>query len=144
MRPSPLLVVVALAATACHRPMLGAEGSATERTGTDRVATAGEWEGRAVTRVEELFAGRFTGVQVIDVPGQGISVRIRGGSSILGSNEPLYVLDGMPLQASPTGLLNINPSDVARIEILKDVGALAMYGVRGANGVVLITTKRSR
>jgi TonB-dependent starch-binding outer membrane protein SusC len=71
-------------------------------------------------------------------------VRIRGVHSLLGTNEPLYVIDGMPL---PFGMQNqlagIDPRDVARIDVLKD-GSAAIYGSRGANGVVLIATKRGR
>jgi TonB-dependent SusC/RagA subfamily outer membrane receptor len=106
-----------------------------------RTATADQWQGMAPSRLEELFVGRFPGVRVVAAPG-GISVRIRGQSSIHGSNAPLYVLDGMPYDA-PTGLISINPHDVAKIEVLKDIGSTAYYGVRGANGVVLITTKRA-
>ena len=59
----------------------------------------------------------------------------------MGSSEPLYVIDGMPIHSSPgSALLGVNPSDIARIDILKDAGATAIYGSRGANGVVLITT----
>jgi TonB-dependent SusC/RagA subfamily outer membrane receptor len=94
--------------------------------------------------VEELFEGRFPGVRVTAVPGQGIAVRIRGATSVNGSNEPLYVVDGFPLATSSDGLLALNPSDIARIEVLKDPGSTAEYGMRGANGVVLITTKRGR
>jgi TonB-dependent SusC/RagA subfamily outer membrane receptor len=108
------------------------------------VAESAEWRGRPIGRVEELLVGRFPGVQVLTVRGQGIAVRIRGSSSIYGNQEPLYVLDGVPMAQSPGGLLNINPADVARIEVLKDIGSISMYGIRGANGVVLITTKRSQ
>lgn len=109
---------------------------------TGRVISARDVRDVKVTRVEQLMEGRFAGVEVTRVPGGGVSVRIRGGTSILGDNEPLYVIDGMPVQAGPGGALNgINPEDIARIEVLKDVGSTAMYGVRGANGVVLITTK---
>ncbi|MBV9773502.1 MAG: TonB-dependent receptor plug domain-containing protein [Gemmatimonadetes bacterium] len=110
---------------------------------TGRVATARDLRDARVVRAEQLLEGRFAGVQVTRLAGGGISVRIRGGTSIMGDNEPLYVLDGMPLQAGPGGALNgINPEDIARIEMLKDIGSTAIYGIRGANGVVLITTKR--
>jgi len=107
-------------------------------------AADSDWAGNSVTSVEELFAGRFPGVRVLYTPGQGIAVRVRGATSITGSNDPLYVVDGFPMDAGPGGLLAINPYDIARIEILKDAGSIAEYGVRGANGVVLIKTKRGR
>ena len=106
-----------------------------------RTATAEDWEGRPTARLEELFVGRFPGVRVVAAPG-GIQVRIRGQSSIHGPNAPLYIVDGMPYEAS-NGLLSLNPHDVAKIEVLKDIAQTAYYGVRGANGVVLITTKRA-
>ena len=92
-------------------------------------------------QVEEVMAGRFAGVRVMRVPG-GMVIRIREAGTVNGSGEPLYVVDGMPLQPGPGGLLFLNPDDIARIEVLKDIGATSLYGVRGANGVVLITTKR--
>ena len=107
-------------------------------------AADSDWAGNPVTRVEELFAGRFPGVRVLYAPGQGIAVRVRGSTSITGSNDPLYVVDGFPMEPGPDGLLSINPYDIAGIEILKDAGSIAEYGVRGANGVVLIKTKRGR
>ncbi len=95
-------------------------------------------------RAEELLEGRFPGVIVARVPSGAISVRIRGTSSVIGNREPLYVIDGMPIEPGPGGaLVGINPGDIARITVLKDVGSTAFYGVRGANGVVLITTKRN-
>ena len=105
-------------------------------------SSASEWQGRSAARVEELFQGRFAGVRVYEAPG-GIMVRIRGGSgSINGSNDPLYVLDGFPYTPGPDGLVSLNPGDIAKIEVLKDATSIAEYGVRGANGVVKITTKR--
>jgi TonB-dependent SusC/RagA subfamily outer membrane receptor len=93
--------------------------------------------------VEELIQGRVAGARVVRLPGGGISLRLWGPSTIYGDNEPLYVLDGVPLQMTPgRGLDWINPADILRIEILKDVMATAPYGVRGANGVILITTRR--
>ncbi len=85
----------------------------------------------------------MAGVRVIELPGGGFSVRIRGKSSILASTEPLYVVDGMQiLHNRREGLSWINVHDIEKIEVLKDVSATALYGTRGANGVVLITTKR--
>lgn len=94
-----------------------------------------------VAEAEELFVGRFSGVQVFRTP-DGLSIRIRGGTSILGNNEPLIVVDGMPLQQRADALSGVNPSDIQKIEVLKDAASLAQYGSRAANGVVLITTKR--
>jgi len=93
--------------------------------------------------IEQLLMDRFPGVQVSRTPDGGISVRIRGVTSLRGSNEPLYVIDGVPMEAAPGGALKgINPHDVASIQVLKDPAETAMYGVRGANGVIIIKTKR--
>lgn len=115
------------------------------------------------TSPEQLLAGKVAGVQVVQSsgePGGGISVNIRGMGSINASNSPLYVVDGFPIDnsvtvggtgANFTGMksarnpLNaINPNDIASIEVLKDASATAIYGSRGANGVVMITTKRGK
>ena len=93
------------------------------------------------TNVLQSLAGRAPGVQVFQstgAPGAGMSVRIRGRNSIQGGNEPLYVVDGFPVSGNPTFL---NKSDIKSMEILKDASATAIYGSRGANGVVLITTR---
>jgi TonB-dependent SusC/RagA subfamily outer membrane receptor len=98
--------------------------------------------GSGSAQVEEILAGRFPGVTVSRVASGGISVRIRGRTSIVGSNEPLYVIDGMTIEPGPDGaLLGINPEDIASIKVLKDVASTAFYGVRGANGVIVITLK---
>ena len=83
---------------------------------------------------------RLPGVQVTSQPGGGVSVRIRGAGSFLGGGEALFVLDGMVLQ-SGSGLGGINPNNIESITVLKDAGATAIYGTRGANGVILIKTK---
>mgnify|MGYP000009535141 FL=1 len=101
--------------------------------------------------------GKTAGVQIVTQsgqPGAGGVVRIRGNSSILGSNEPLYVVDGVPLSGgdsaegvdgvSSSPLTTISPSDIESMEILKDASATAIYGSRGANGVVMITTKQGK
>jgi len=89
------------------------------------------------------LAGRFPGVEVFRLASGDLSVQIRGASSFVGSTEPLYVIDGMEISPGPGGaLVGINPADIASIQVLKDIGSTALYGVRGANGVILITTKR--
>jgi TonB-dependent SusC/RagA subfamily outer membrane receptor len=104
-------------------------------------AEASEWRGRPTARVEELLAGRFPGVHVHQTA-NGFSVRMRGPTSFHGGNEPLYIVDGFPIEPGPGGLVAINPDDVASIEVLKDAASQAAYGLRGANGVVIIKTKR--
>ena len=91
-------------------------------------------------RVEELLAGRLAGVRVLSVPG-GVVVRIRGASTIMGVQQPLYVVDDMPVEPGPGGMLAINPGEIATIEVLKDVASTSRYGMRGANGVVVIRTR---
>jgi len=115
----------------------------------------------ANVNVQQLMQGRASGVQISQrsgEPGSAMSVKIRGASSISAGNDPLYVIDGLPVNdgapVSGTGanftanpnprnpLNSLNPTDIESIEILKDASATAIYGSRGANGVVLITTKR--
>ena len=93
-----------------------------------------------LTRVDDILKGRVPGTMVVTnsgSPDQSISVRIRGANSIYGGNDPLYIIDGVPAST-----LNTNSSDIQSIEVLKDASATAIYGSRGANGVVLVTTKR--
>lgn len=94
-----------------------------------------------VSDVTQALAGRVAGVQVTQSeggPGAGISIRVRGGMSITQSNEPLYVIDGFP---SEDGMADLDPGEIESIDILKDASATAIYGARGANGVVVVTTK---
>ncbi|WP_316798647.1 TonB-dependent receptor [Pedobacter frigidisoli] len=111
-----------------------------------------------VSSLDQALKGAAAGVQVTQTsgqPGGGVSIRIRGGSSIQGGNEPLYVIDGFPVYNSPTTsgvvsgtlinpLSSINPADIETIDILKDASATAIYGSRGANGVVIVTTKKGK
>ncbi len=99
---------------------------------------------RPSNSIDGLLQGQSAGVQVIsssDDPGAGATIRIRGGSSLNAGNDPLVVVDGFPL-GNAGDLKQISPSDIASIEILKDASAAAIYGSRGANGVIMITTKR--
>jgi TonB-dependent SusC/RagA subfamily outer membrane receptor len=93
--------------------------------------------------IEQVLMGRFPGVTVERTSNGGLAVRIRGTTSIRGSNEPLYVIDGVEIEPGPGGSLSgINPHDIASIQVLKDPAETALYGVRGANGVIVIKTKR--
>lgn len=90
----------------------------------------------------QALAGRVAGVQVMQsegAPGASVSIRVRGGISITQSNEPLYVIDGFP---NEDGMANLDPAEIETIDILKDASSTAIYGARGANGVVVITTKK--
>lgn len=101
---------------------------------------------RSSNSVEGLLQGRAAGLQVMNTsqdPGAGSVIRIRGNSSLNGSNTPLIVVDGFPL-GEAGNLSQINPADIASIEILKDASAAAIYGSRGANGVILVQTKRAQ
>lgn len=94
------------------------------------------------TTLADMLRGKVAGVQVTEVAGGGIQVRIRGNRSLMGGNDPLYVVDDMAIQAPDGILYHINPRDVESISVLKDASATAIYGSRGANGVILIKTKR--
>ena len=130
-------------------------------TGSVSSVKVSETISRQSTTVDQLLQGRAAGVQVTQNaanPGSGISVRIRGTSSLRGNNEPLYVVDGIIIssasedvvatggnntgQEQQNGLNGINPRDIEDIQVLKDASATAIYGSRGANGVILITTKK--
>ncbi|WP_324674991.1 TonB-dependent receptor [Hymenobacter sp. GOD-10R] len=112
-------------------------------TGAVAGVTAKEIEERPINRIENALAGQMPGVTVQTTtgePGADLSIRVRGTGSINASNEPLYVVDGVPVD----NLRGINPTDVANIEVLKDASSAAIYGSRGSNGVVLVTTKRGK
>jgi TonB-dependent SusC/RagA subfamily outer membrane receptor len=102
-------------------------------------------QGAADEPIEKVLQGRVAGVTVSRASDGGIAVRIRGAMSVYGNNDPLYVVDGMPIQPGPNGsLTGINPYDIESIQVLKDPAETAMYGVRGANGVIVIKTKKPR
>ncbi len=118
---------------------------------------AAKLEERPVTRVDQALVGQMAGVRVQQtsgLPGAGFRIQVRGTGSITANNQPLYVIDGFPLEVaeqssngsygSGNPLDNMNPNDIASIEVLKDAAAAAIYGSRASNGVVLITTKKGR
>ena len=121
-------------------------------TGAVAQVNADEFNTGRVITPQQLIMGKVAGVQVVDnnEPGGGLDIRIRGATSVNASSEPLYVIDGMPvgfgggLSAGRDPLNFINPSDIESITILKDASAAAIYGANAANGVVIITTKKSR
>lgn len=136
-------------------------GAVKKRDLTGAVGSIGtaELKAQPVSGFNQALQGRVAGVQVINssnAPGGGVTIRIRGGNSISASNDPLYVIDGFPITnpapaqgaggsaGFPNPLANINPNDIESIEVLKDASATAIYGSRGANGVVLVTTKRGK
>src|SRR5690606_2684739 len=130
-------------------------------TGSISSISESEIKNVVITSADQALQGRAAGVQMTQTssaPGGNVSVRIRGGNSLSAGNEPLYVIDGFPIyndnEQYTAGALNngqpanvlasINPRDIESMEILKDASATAIYGARGANGVVIITTKRGK
>lgn len=112
-------------------------------TGSVSSVSAEDITSTPVSRVDQALQGRAAGVQVTQTsgaPGAGTVIRVRGGNSITGSNEPLWVIDGIVVGTN-FNLNNINSNDIKSVEILKDASSIAIYGSRGANGVVLVTTK---
>jgi TonB-linked SusC/RagA family outer membrane protein len=113
-------------------------------TGSAKVVASDELEKSQVTSVTDALAGAVPGVQLVSsngAPGSTSTIRIRGFGSINASNNPLIVVDGAPYSGD---LANINPADVESMTVLKDAASTALYGARGANGVVIITTKKAK
>lgn len=158
-RPSAYALCAVLGAylaagTACHRPSTTDNAAARERARTaDSVRNAqaarsqssatqvvefDESERSRFTRVEQMIQAHFPGVQVTP-RGNGFAIRIRGTGSFGSSNDPLVLIDGVSRAAAD--LSGVNPRDVVRIEVVKDAAA-SFYGVRGANGVIVIKTRR--
>ena len=136
----------------------GEQVSRRELTGAVATVNSNQYKDQPITGVDQALQGRAAGVQVSQnsgAPGGGVAVRVRGAASILASSEPLYVVDGLPINTGNTsqlgtgnqttnGLSDLNPNDIATIVVLKDAAAAAVYGSRGSNGVVIITTKRGQ
>ena len=118
-------------------------------TGAVDAVSEEEFNTGRVVSPEQLIRGKVAGVQVVESgePGGGVAVRIRGGSSVTARNDPLFVIDGVPLEfggglsAGRNPLNFINPNDIASVTVLKDAASTAIYGSRGANGVVIIETR---
>jgi len=141
---SIVLIVAATMASACSSggtstPSTTPAPDASKRNtvGADAIAnSSGE-------PIEKILAGRVAGVQLGHAADGSLTVQIRGATSWNSDNQPLYVIDGVPITAGPNGALSgINPYDIEKIEVLKDPARTAMYGIRGANGVILIKMKK--
>lgn len=122
-----------------------------DATGSVETVSAKSFNKGAISSAQELVAGKVSGVQITTdgSPGGGASIRIRGGSSLSASNDPLIVIDGVPLatdgvSGSRNPLSLINPNDIETFTVLKDASATAIYGSRASNGVVIITTKTGK
>lgn len=121
-------------------------------TGSVTAITAKDFNKGAIITPEQLIAGKVAGVQITSnggAPGSGSTIRIRGGASLNASNDPLIVIDGVPVDnggiaGTANALAMINPNDIESFNILKDASATAIYGSRASNGVIIITTKRGR
>ena len=121
-----------------------------DATGSVQAVTAEDFNPGAIVTPEALISGKIAGVQITNgggSPGEGATIRIRGGSSLSASNDPLFVIDGVPvdndgISGMKSPLATINPNDIETFTVLKDASATAIYGSRASNGVVLITTKK--
>lgn len=123
-----------------------------DMTGSVASVTAKDFNRGTITTPEQLIAGKVAGVQITSnggAPGSGSTIRIRGGASLNASNDPLIVIDGVPvdnggISGSANALSLINPNDIESFNILKDASAAAIYGSRASNGVIIITTKKGK
>jgi TonB-dependent SusC/RagA subfamily outer membrane receptor len=147
MNPHHASRLAVAGALACGGTAVPPPGSSTPGTAAVSTIVPSETDAR-VPRVEEMLRG-VPGLEVTRLPNGNYQLRIRGPRSIRGNpgdDNPLLVIDGIPIPNESIGsmLADLAPRDVARIEVLKDASATSMYGSRGANGVIVITTKRAR
>ena len=132
-------------------------GTQTKRKSTDNIArvTAKDIQQVPVANVQNALVGKLAGVQITQTNGKvdgGMDIRVRGAASISAGTQPLYVLDGIPLitsdestnGAATNPLITLSPNEIESIDVLKDASSAAIYGARGANGVVIITTKKGK
>lgn len=145
-------IILTVAANNLNEVVVVGYGTTRKKDLTGSVATisAKDFQKGQISTPEQMIAGKLPGVSIISnggQPGSGSTIRIRGGSSIRASNDPLIVIDGIPLSSEGiSGAANplsfINPNDIESFTVLKDASAAAIYGTRAANGVILITTKK--
>lgn len=135
--------------TALNEVVVVAYGTQTTRNLVGSVATlsAANIKDQPTGTFAERLTGKLPGVQAAQGtgrPGQGMDIRIRGAASLTSSVRPLFVVDGIPMIGNPDNINNINPDEIESFSVLKDASSTSMYGSRGANGVILITTKRGK
>ena len=119
-------------------------------TGSITTISSKDFQKGAIATPDQLITGKIAGVQIVSgggSPGAGSTIRIRGGASLNASNDPLIVIDGVPMEGgslpgAPSALSSINPADIESMNVLKDASATAIYGSRASNGVIIITTKK--
>lgn len=146
MRTLWAAISVAVFTLACaHSPQRGdAAGAAAVDPANANTLTTDDLKRGPGHSLEDLLAGRVAGVWVTRARDGSVAIRIRGATSVNGSSAPLFVVDGIPITPGPNGALTgIVANDIESIQVLKDAVSATMYGVRGANGVILITTRRS-
>lgn len=139
-RLSLFIAAVLLATVACARRAAREPGSTPQQTGATTSITP-DRNSAGPTSVDELLRGRVAGMQVIALPDGGYSYRIRGAESL---TEPLFLVDGIEIHPSQlhTALAGLTRDDIRKVEVLKDLASTAMYGMKGAGGVVLIQTRK--
>lgn len=147
-RDIPRLVLLAALATGCASKSGGsspnAGGGQAAKAAPGQAVTSRDAQRAPSESVEKLLEGRFPGVNVLRTPEGGLRIGIRGATSLRGDNAPLYIIDGVPTEPGPNGdLTGINPYDIESIKVHTDPANTTMYGIRGANGVIIIKTKRS-
>jgi TonB-linked SusC/RagA family outer membrane protein len=140
---SPIHIVLSPSNSALNEVVVIGYGTQSKKdiTGAVSVVGADDIKDRPIVNVSEALQGKAAGVEVTSnsgKPGAGLTIRVRGSSSISAGNDPLYVVDGIPM----TDISTFNPSDIQSISVLKDAASAAIYGTRAANGVVVITTKK--
>jgi TonB-dependent SusC/RagA subfamily outer membrane receptor len=106
--------------------------------------TAEDIESNPNQPIEKVLQAKVPGVWITRTPDGGIAVQLRGQSTLYGEQQPLYVVDGVPISPGPSGALTgVNPHDIESIQVLKDPADTSMYGMRGANGVIVVKTKKA-
>ena len=149
----PLTITLAEEAKALKEVVVIGYGSMQKKDLTGSITSIGEksFQKGAISTASDLLVGKVAGVQITPEgsPGAGGRIRIRGGASLNASNDPLIVIDGVPIENSvvagaPSILSTLNPQDIATMNVLKDASATAIYGSRASNGVIMITTKKGK
>ena len=141
---STILVHAGLVATVLTACSHGARPKGSSAPAHDADVTAEDMRTSPERSIEQQLMAKVPGITVSRTSSGALAIKIRGGSSLYGNNNPLYVVDGLAVEAGPEGEMpGINPYDIDSIKVLKDTEAMTMYGSRGANGVIVIKTKLS-